>query len=70
MRSIEKLQKTHGKLKREYETPAPLDQNVMDSIKTLSSMKIREILRYNVRLIVNATVVGSTLGNALFSFTT
>ncbi|XP_041968949.1 polyribonucleotide nucleotidyltransferase 1, mitochondrial [Aricia agestis] len=44
VRSIEKLQKSHGKSKREYETLLPLDQNIVDSIKTLSTMKIREIL--------------------------
>lgn len=45
VRGIESLQKKHGRMKREYEVPPPLDQNVIDSIKTLSSMKIREILR-------------------------
>ncbi|CAH2983536.1 unnamed protein product [Chilo suppressalis] len=44
VRAIEKLQKDHGKMKREYETQLPLDQSIIDSIKTLSSMKIREIL--------------------------
>ncbi|XP_049878134.1 polyribonucleotide nucleotidyltransferase 1, mitochondrial [Pectinophora gossypiella] len=44
VRGIEKLQKDHGKLKREYETTPPLDQTIVDTIKTLSSMKIREIL--------------------------
>ncbi|XP_061384367.1 polyribonucleotide nucleotidyltransferase 1, mitochondrial [Danaus plexippus] len=44
VRGIEKLQKSHGKMKREYEMPAVLDPSVVDSIKTLSSMKIREIL--------------------------
>ncbi|XP_026498883.2 polyribonucleotide nucleotidyltransferase 1, mitochondrial [Vanessa tameamea] len=44
VRSIEKLQKTYGKVKREYETQPPLDQSVVESVKTLSSMKIREIL--------------------------
>lgn len=45
VRSIEKLQKENGKLKREYETQPNLEQSVIDSIKTLSTMKIREILR-------------------------
>ncbi|XP_048486097.1 polyribonucleotide nucleotidyltransferase 1, mitochondrial [Plutella xylostella] len=44
VRSIEKLAKEHGRLKREYEAPAPLDPAVVESIRTLSSMKIREIL--------------------------
>ncbi|KAF9801531.1 hypothetical protein SFRURICE_012177 [Spodoptera frugiperda] len=44
VRGIEKLQKTHGKMKRAYETPAPLHQDIVDTISTLSSMKIREIL--------------------------
>ncbi|XP_063831070.1 polyribonucleotide nucleotidyltransferase 1, mitochondrial [Ostrinia nubilalis] len=44
VRAIEKLQKDHGKMKREFETQAPLDQSIVESIKTLSSMKIREIL--------------------------
>lgn len=45
VRSIQALQKSHGKMKREYEVQTPMDQSVVDSIKTLSSMKIREILR-------------------------
>ncbi|XP_026332873.1 polyribonucleotide nucleotidyltransferase 1, mitochondrial [Hyposmocoma kahamanoa] len=44
VRGIEKLQKEHGKTKREYETQPPLDQSIVASIKTLSTMKIREIL--------------------------
>ncbi|CAH1637903.1 unnamed protein product [Spodoptera littoralis] len=44
VRGIEKLQKSHGKMKRAYETPAPLRQEIMDAVSTLSSMKIREIL--------------------------
>ncbi|KAI8424803.1 hypothetical protein MSG28_006735 [Choristoneura fumiferana] len=44
VRGIEKLQKEHGKTKREYETQVPLAQNLVDSVKTLSTMKIREIL--------------------------
>ncbi|XP_022818079.1 polyribonucleotide nucleotidyltransferase 1, mitochondrial [Spodoptera litura] len=44
VRGIEKLQKTHGKMKRAYETPAPLRQEIVDAVSTLSSMKIREIL--------------------------
>ncbi|KAM3959300.1 polyribonucleotide nucleotidyltransferase 1 [Aphomia sociella] len=44
VRGIEKLQKEHGKMKREYEVPLPLDQSIIDNIKTLSTMKIREIL--------------------------
>ncbi|CAH4038126.1 unnamed protein product [Pieris brassicae] len=44
VRSIEKLQKDHGKTKREFEVPNPINQSVIDSIKTLSNMKIREIL--------------------------
>ncbi|XP_050354461.1 polyribonucleotide nucleotidyltransferase 1, mitochondrial isoform X1 [Nymphalis io] len=44
VRSIEKLQKTYGKMKREYEVQPPIDQSIVDSVKTLSSMKIREIL--------------------------
>ncbi|CAG9128227.1 unnamed protein product [Plutella xylostella] len=44
VRSIEKLAKEHGRLKREYEAPPPLDTAVVESIRTLSSMKIREIL--------------------------
>ncbi|VVC88566.1 unnamed protein product [Leptidea sinapis] len=44
VRSIEKLQKDYGKMKREYETQTPLEQSIVDSVQTLSSMKIREIL--------------------------
>ncbi|XP_045511819.1 polyribonucleotide nucleotidyltransferase 1, mitochondrial [Pieris brassicae] len=44
VRSIEKLQKDHGKTKREFEVPNQINQSVIDSIKTLSNMKIREIL--------------------------
>ncbi|XP_037876133.1 polyribonucleotide nucleotidyltransferase 1, mitochondrial isoform X2 [Bombyx mori] len=44
VRGIEKLQKDHGKMKREYEIQPPLEQNIVDTIKILSSMKIREIL--------------------------
>ncbi|XP_045502579.1 polyribonucleotide nucleotidyltransferase 1, mitochondrial [Colias croceus] len=44
VRGIEKLQKTHGKMKREYEMPEPLDESIVETIKTLSTMKIREIL--------------------------
>ncbi|XP_075983169.1 polyribonucleotide nucleotidyltransferase 1 [Anticarsia gemmatalis] len=44
VRGIEKLQKTHGKMKREYESSPPLPQDIKDSVNTLSSMKIREIL--------------------------
>ncbi|XP_072929700.1 polyribonucleotide nucleotidyltransferase 1, mitochondrial isoform X4 [Epargyreus clarus] len=44
VRGIEKLQKNHGKMKREYETLVPLEQSIVESIKTLSTMKIREIL--------------------------
>ncbi|XP_023949906.2 polyribonucleotide nucleotidyltransferase 1, mitochondrial [Bicyclus anynana] len=44
VKSIQTLQKSHGKTKREYEIQVPLDQSVLDSVKTLSSMKIREIL--------------------------
>ncbi|CAH2044633.1 unnamed protein product, partial [Iphiclides podalirius] len=44
VRAIEKLQKTHGKKKREYEKSPELDPNIVDSIKTLSTMKLREIL--------------------------
>ncbi|XP_026756596.2 polyribonucleotide nucleotidyltransferase 1, mitochondrial [Galleria mellonella] len=44
VRGIEKLQKDHGKMKREYEIPLPLEQSIVDNIKTLSTMKIREIL--------------------------
>ncbi|CAG9789494.1 unnamed protein product [Diatraea saccharalis] len=45
VRSIEKLQKDHGKMKREYETQLPLEESILESIKSLSTMKIREILR-------------------------
>ncbi|KAH9642991.1 hypothetical protein HF086_013552 [Spodoptera exigua] len=38
------MQKSHGKMKREYETPPPLHQDIVDAVSTLSSMKIREIL--------------------------
>ncbi|XP_050354463.1 polyribonucleotide nucleotidyltransferase 1, mitochondrial isoform X3 [Nymphalis io] len=31
-------------MKREYEVQPPIDQSIVDSVKTLSSMKIREIL--------------------------
>ncbi|XP_047034048.1 polyribonucleotide nucleotidyltransferase 1, mitochondrial [Helicoverpa zea] len=44
VKGIEKLQKLHGKTKRVYETPPGLPQEIVDSINTLSSMKIREIL--------------------------
>ncbi|XP_059047353.1 polyribonucleotide nucleotidyltransferase 1, mitochondrial [Achroia grisella] len=44
VRGIEKLRKDHGKMKREYELPLPLEQSIIDNIKTLSTMKIREIL--------------------------
>ncbi|CAG5004092.1 unnamed protein product [Parnassius apollo] len=44
VRAIEKLQKDHGMRKREYERPPVLDQSIVDSIKSLSTMKIREIL--------------------------
>lgn len=44
VQGIEKLQKSHGKTKRVYEAQEPLPQDVIDSINTLSSMKIREIL--------------------------
>ncbi|XP_063387477.1 polyribonucleotide nucleotidyltransferase 1, mitochondrial [Cydia fagiglandana] len=44
VRGIEKLQKDHGKAKREYDTQLPVPQNVVDAVKTLSTMKIREIL--------------------------
>lgn len=44
VKGIEKLQKEHGKLKRVYETQAPLSESVVESIKSLSTMKIREIL--------------------------
>ncbi|XP_053613337.1 polyribonucleotide nucleotidyltransferase 1, mitochondrial [Plodia interpunctella] len=44
VRGIEQLQKKHGKRKREFEEPVPVKTDVVDSIKTLSSMKIREIL--------------------------
>ncbi|CAB3249435.1 unnamed protein product [Arctia plantaginis] len=44
VRGIEKLAKDHGKKKREYLIPQPPPQTVIDSIHTLSSMKIREIL--------------------------
>ncbi|GBP24439.1 Polyribonucleotide nucleotidyltransferase 1, mitochondrial [Eumeta japonica] len=44
VRGIEKLQKDHGKTKREYETQLPLDSSIVDTIKSLSSMRIREIL--------------------------
>ncbi|CAK1547457.1 unnamed protein product [Leptosia nina] len=44
VRSIEKLQKDYGKMKREYEIPTTIEQSIVDSIKTLSTMKIREIL--------------------------
>ncbi|CAK1583997.1 unnamed protein product [Parnassius mnemosyne] len=44
VKAIEKLQKDHGKRKREYERPLVLDQSIVDSIKSLSTMKIREIL--------------------------
>ncbi|XP_037293955.1 polyribonucleotide nucleotidyltransferase 1, mitochondrial [Manduca sexta] len=44
VRGIEKLQKDHGKMKREYETPPQLEQSIIDAIKSLSTMKIREIL--------------------------
>lgn len=52
MRGIEKLQKEHGKTKREYETQVPLAQNLVDSVKTLSTMKIREILRYQCAMLL------------------
>ncbi|CAH2241699.1 jg26996 [Pararge aegeria aegeria] len=44
VKSIQALQKSHGKTKREYEVQVPIDQSVLDSVRTLSSMKIREIL--------------------------
>ncbi|XP_063627849.1 polyribonucleotide nucleotidyltransferase 1, mitochondrial [Cydia splendana] len=44
VRGIEKLQKEHGKAKREYDTQIPVPQNVVDAVKTLSTMKMREIL--------------------------
>ncbi|KAJ2938502.1 hypothetical protein O0L34_g12997 [Tuta absoluta] len=44
VRGIEKLQKEQGKMKREYETAPPLQQEAVETIRTLSSMKIREIL--------------------------
>ncbi|XP_047993948.1 polyribonucleotide nucleotidyltransferase 1, mitochondrial [Leguminivora glycinivorella] len=44
VRGIEKLQKEHGKTKREYDTQVPIPQDVIDAVKTLSTMKIREIL--------------------------
>ncbi|KAG6441956.1 hypothetical protein O3G_MSEX002119 [Manduca sexta] len=44
VRGIEKLQKDHGKMKRQYETPPQLEQSIIDAIKSLSTMKIREIL--------------------------
>lgn len=44
VRGIEALEKKHGRMKREYESPPPLDQSIIDSVKSLSTMKIREIL--------------------------
>ncbi|KAJ0173479.1 hypothetical protein K1T71_010628 [Dendrolimus kikuchii] len=44
VRGIEKLQKQHGKVKREFEKPSQLDQSIVETIKSLSTMKIREIL--------------------------
>ncbi|KAL4703578.1 hypothetical protein ACJJTC_006964 [Scirpophaga incertulas] len=44
VRAIEKLQKDHGKMKRNYEIQSSLDDSTVESIRTLSSMKLREIL--------------------------
>ncbi|XP_060805038.1 polyribonucleotide nucleotidyltransferase 1, mitochondrial [Amyelois transitella] len=44
VRGIEQLQKLHGKRKRVIEEATPVSSDVIDSIKTLSTMKIREIL--------------------------
>uniref|UniRef100_A0A2A4JVY3 polyribonucleotide nucleotidyltransferase n=1 Tax=Heliothis virescens TaxID=7102 RepID=A0A2A4JVY3_HELVI len=44
VKGIEKLQKLHGKTKREYESPPGLPQEIVDGVSILSSMKIREIL--------------------------
>lgn len=43
--AIEKLQKTHGKTKRVLEPPAEVAAEVIDAVKTLSDMRLREIFR-------------------------
>ncbi|XP_026743161.1 polyribonucleotide nucleotidyltransferase 1, mitochondrial isoform X1 [Trichoplusia ni] len=44
VRGIERLQSDWGKMKRKYEEKEPLPQMVVDSISSMTTMKIREIL--------------------------
>lgn len=43
--AIEKLQKQFGKPKRTYDVPKKVDDEVVDSVRSMSEMRLREIFR-------------------------
>jgi polyribonucleotide nucleotidyltransferase len=43
--SIQKLQKAYGKIKRTIVPPPPLPENIVEAVRSLSEMRLREILK-------------------------
>jgi len=42
---IQKLQKTYGKIKRIIPPPAPIPEEITEAVRSMSEMRVREILR-------------------------
>lgn len=43
--ALQKLQKAYGKIKRTIEPPPPLPEDIVEAVRSLSEMRLREILR-------------------------